>query len=160
MTDTAQNILFFLQFIPRTQFLILSSEDLELHPLDTLKQMLHFIGRTTEQPELQSTVSVSIDGSVSPSLVLGHHDDTSNQILDFDASFVSKAVKHFFPTFESSTGWRLRSEYDSMPHLLHLELRHFFAPYNRLLSQLLGNDAFERTWAKTPYDYSNTTSFT
>ena len=150
-----------LQFIPRNQFLILSSEDLEQRPSDTLKQMLQFIsGRTAEQPELQSTTSVSIDGSTSPSSVLGDHDDTANEVIEYDASFVSRAVKHFFPTFETSTGWRLRSEYDPMPYLLHLELYHFFAPYNRLLSQLLGNDAFERSWAKISYEHNNSTFFT
>jgi hypothetical protein len=76
----------------------------------------------------------------------------------FSHTFIEQAVKHYFPTFEASTGWRLQSSYDPIPDGLRLELVRFFAPYNKLLTTLLGNDAFERDWGASYIRASNVSS--
>ena len=69
---------------------------------------------------------------------------------------ISEAVDKYFPTFESTSGWRLHSEYESIPIGLHEELSRFFRPYNDLLSDLLLSDMFVSEWSDRERAVSNT----
>jgi hypothetical protein len=121
------------QHVPRDRVLVVGAHELEQHPDDTLRRMLAFIGVA--------------DGSSAGAEAVG-----------IDGTTITAAVKRSFPTFEAATGWQLRSVYDPLPPGLHDELRAFFAPYNRLLSQLLGSDALERAWSSTALPYMNSST--
>ena len=114
------------QHIPRDRVLVLGANELEHRPQHTLQRMLAFVG--VASPSFDAAPTVGIDGTT-----------------------ITEAVKRSFPTFEAATGWQLRSIYAPLPDGLRDELRAFFAPYNRLLSQLLGSDALERAWSVAPY---------
>lgn len=62
--------------------------------------------------------------------------------------FIRAAVDKYFPTFESSSGWKLCGNYSPLPVVLQSELKHFFKPYNDLLSELLDTDLFNEEWAQ------------
>jgi len=123
------------QHVPRDRVLVVGAHELEQHPDDTLRRMLAFIGVADGSSEAGGVEAVGIDGTT-----------------------ITAAVKRSFPTFEAATGWQLRSVYDPLPPGLHDELRAFFAPYNRLLSQLLGSDALERAWSSSTLPYMNSSS--
>ena len=79
---------------------------------------------------------------------LPSHPQTSKQQSDL----ITAAVNTYFPSFGTSTGWLLKSEYDDLPKDLMADLVRFFRPYNALLSGLLGDDSLEREWASSGVD--------
>jgi len=91
------------------RFLILSSESLRLRPNHTLSQVLEFVGISSDS-------------------------DTVNSYLNSPQELVDRQ----FPGFETSTGWRLTSQYDAIPSTLEKDLKEFFMPINEQLFELLG----------------------
>ena len=50
------------------------------------------------------------------------------------------AFEELFPTFESTTGWRMEGNYDPMSAHVKRRLRQFYEPYNIALQHFLGRE--------------------
>lgn len=81
----------------------------------------------------------------------GHEDRISVTPSYHRQEFIGAAVDKYFPSFESTSGWRLHSEYEQIPPELRVELDRFFKPYNELLSGLLGAGAFQEQFMSRWY---------
>jgi hypothetical protein len=152
---------------------VVSAQSLQNHQDHTLDAILRFIGlpqnpkqTNIQNSELQSGGDVEdmIDGHYKRSTngelegeaaVTYHHQSTHPSHSKYSkqqSDLITAAVNTYFPSFGTSTGWLLKSEYDDLPRDLMADLVRFFRPYNALLSGLLGNDSLEREWTSSGVD--------
>ena len=101
----------------------------------------HYQHPNKDKLNKEATALYHHQSTVSDSMKLVHP-QTSEQQSDL----ISAAVNTYFPSFGTSTGWQLKSEYEDLPQGLMADLVRFFRPYNVLLSGLLGDDSFEKEW--------------
>jgi hypothetical protein len=161
------------QYIPRERVFVVSAQSLQNHQEHTLDAILRFIGlphnpkkTDIQNSELQSGGDVEdmIDGHYKGSIegeleggAAALYDQQSthpshSQYSKQQSDLIIAAVNTYFPSFGTSTGWLLKSEYDDLPKGLMADLVRFFRPYNALLSGLLGNDSLEREWTNSGVD--------
>ena len=161
------------QYIPRERVFIVSAQSLQNHQEHTLGAIHRFIGlphnpkkTDIQNSELQGGGDVEdmIDGHFKGSrkgeleggaAVFCHHRSappSHSQGSKQQSDLITAAVNTYFPSFGTSTGWLLKSEYGDLPKDLMADLVRFFRPYNALLSGLLGNDSFEREWTSSVID--------
>lgn len=152
---------------------IVSARSLQNHQEHTLDAILRFIGlphnpkkSNIQNSELQGGGHVEdiIDGHYKSSIdgeleggaaALYHHQSTQPSLSQYSkqqSDLITAAVNTYFPSFGTSTGWLLRSEYDDLPQDLMADLVRFFRPYNELLSGLLADDSLEREWTNSGVD--------
>lgn len=143
---------FVLQYIPRDRFLIMSSESLQRKQTETFETVLRFLGLEIPKEVKMLKGAIENKGPGSKKRAAGQRTSPGNwsEALRLGLNqqeFIGAAVGKYFPSFESSSGWRLTSSYDPLPLALDRELQDFFKPYNELLYQLLGNRQLEADWA-------------
>lgn len=134
--------------------MIISSENLQERQTETFKKVLRFLGlpvpkevkpldRETDRygplPKMRSA-------GTGTELTAGNWSDALMHRIS-QQEFIGAAVGKYFPSFESSSGWQLRSSYEPLPSALELELKEFYKPYNELLYQLLDTRQFEADWS-------------
>ena len=152
---------------------VVSAQSLQNHQEHTVDAILRFIGlphnpkkTNIQNSELQGgghvedTIDGHYKGSINRELeggaaALYHHQSTHpshSQYSKQQSDLITAAVNTYFPSFGTSTGWLLNSEYDDLPKDLMADLVRFFQPYNALLSGLLGDDSLEREWTNSGVD--------
>jgi hypothetical protein len=152
---------------------VVSAQRLQNHQEHTMDAILRFMGlpRNPKKTDIQNSelkgggdVEDMIDGHYKGSLrgelegeaaALYHHQSTHPshlQISKQQSDLITAAINTYFPSFGTSTGWLLKSEYDDLPKGLMADLVRFFRPYNELLSGLLGEDSFVREWTNSSVD--------
>ena len=164
------------QYIDRSRFILVSSQLLQSHPMEVLQEIVSFIGLKEHvsldplpavgriQPENQDLKVYPAKYTVDPLASAFKFDETKagKHVVDGgDAAmqqFIGAAVEKYFPTFESNSGWKLKSEYDAIPPGLAVELQQFFSPYNELLFQVLGTRRFNEEWRGVAIPYNKSLS--
>lgn len=160
------------QYIDRSRFILVSSERLQSHPSETLREIVSFIGLREQfsldqlsavgriQPGKQDLPLYPAKHTVDPVAIEFKFDEAAagtRVVGSGDAGmqqFIGTAVGKYFPSFESNSGWKLKSEYDAISPSLANELQQFFAPYNELLFRLLGTRQFEDEWRGVAAPYN------
>ena len=126
--------------IPRESFLLMPSELLQRDPQRAMERVLRFLG----MPMVEE-----VRGMVRQQLAQGQAGaegggggSGASAAARLNASFISQAVRAYFPKFEASTGWSPAGvqSYEAMNSTLREGLASFLRPYNQMLFALLGED--------------------
>jgi len=120
--------------VPRSDVLVLPSERLLHQPRETLADIMGFIGVPADHIER------ALRRNNSSGTCSSNSNSSSDEIMSY--GMTGELVQKYFPKFERSTGWRLRSDYAPPPAPLTDALQAFFAPHNEQLFELLRTQPF------------------